>query len=101
MEMTENVEIWRGGLTSDYMEREKVSFVMMHEGYPHRQAGMKPGGVTISFDIASKGGGSTSIRVWLSPIDFKKFASLMIESAPIEAENAFLAAMFRHRNLNA
>jgi hypothetical protein len=84
-----NVEVWRGGVTSDTAVLEKTS-VSFKAGYPHTQDS-RPG-ISVGFYIASKGGGTTRVDLWIGPAKFAQIAKIMVEVNPIIAGAAFATA---------
>ena len=66
--MIEDFQVWRGGALSAYYKLESETGAAIA---PSRIGGDNPG-VTLTFSIASKGGGSTSVSVHIPPEKFDK-----------------------------
>ena len=88
-----SIDVFRGGLTSDYMSAVDKPDANIHAGYPHNGSDRKAGGFSISLYLPSKGGGTTKVHTWVPPSMFEKIAMTMIEGSPKEAEKAFLKAL--------
>ena len=71
--MTEDFQVWRGGATSAYHKPEPNAGATIQ---PSRIGGLNPG-VTLTFNIASKGGGYTSLSVHVPPEKFDKLRAAM------------------------
>jgi hypothetical protein len=81
-------EVWRGGISSDYVRHEPDPHVIITTGksrlrYPNND------GVQIALRIASKGGGKTRVFLWIDPLEFDSVARAMFEASPLFALATF------------
>ncbi len=83
-------EIWRGGVTSNYHTKEsgrvRVDF------YPE-DSKTQNGSLSLHHSIASKGGGATSITLFIDANSFDQIASMMVQANRKKAITAFAKAL--------
>ena len=99
--MADEIEVWRGGVSSDHITQVRAPDAALYPGYPHAGKTAKSGGMEVVVYLPSKGGGTTGVKVWIPPSQFDRLASVMIEGSPEAAENAFLRAMLVRRHPTA
>lgn len=80
------VEVWRGAHSKDEVSKEKGVYVLVYAGGAHASDSRR--GLKISFSIASKGGGKTSLSVWMGSSCFEEILGSMIEADPAAFKNA-------------
>ena len=81
------IEVMRGGKTAP---------TWSGFGYNIKVSGVSdPARLSIFFEIASKGGGTTQIAVRVKPDSFDEVAAAMIKAAPKDAVRAFGKAMMK------
>lgn len=86
------MEVWRGGITSRYVAKEKTIPTASTRGA--HDSDLRPG-VRFRFRLKSKGLGHTRVNLWVAPTEFKMLAARMMRADPKLAQRAFLEAMLR------
>lgn len=100
-------EVWRGGLSSNGIRMEtetiRVSSEPGAKSFEHpvrpsistggAHANDKRKGLSISFGIASKGGGTTWVKAWYGSDEFRVLAEAMVRADPEAAKEAFKSAI--------
>ena len=76
----------RGGITSDYR-------IEQNDPNGSLQSYCDGRAFEISFHLDSKGGGKTSVSVWIKSDDFEKIAAAMMLSDPVITRVAFARAI--------
>jgi hypothetical protein len=83
------MEVWRGGISSRYVDRDKVSVSLAATG---AHSGDTRKGARVRF-ILRVPHGKSRVHLWVPPKNFKQLAATMMRADPKAAEQAFLAAM--------
>lgn len=96
------IEVWRKGVTSPYVPtRVRDGVPDIATGHPDRSSSKNRGGITLTGQIPSKGGGTTKVYIWVPPSAYGHLAALMLKGAPEAAEKAFLKYMSARRSGDA
>jgi hypothetical protein len=80
---------------------EETDRIVKEDSVPHLYSGGahlkdRRSGLSISFMMRSKGGGTTSAKVRVEAWEFKLLAAAMMDAAPKEAERAFPQVLIAH-----
>ena len=84
-----DIEVWRGGSTSNYVYEEKSASPKIENGHGDALRTF----LDVSCYIKAAGGGSTLVRVRVSPKEFGRVARAMFKASPQATKAAFLTAM--------
>lgn len=98
--MTDQIEVWRGGLITGDVGKIGVPDARIRTGLPLGGRGARADGVTVTFGVAS-GNGTSKLFVWIPPSQYEDLVSAMFDGGSAEAEVAFLKQMLAKRRAKA
>lgn len=89
--MLDGSEVWRGGVSIDKITSGHAGVTLESGGPSISRRNEK--GISFSTSIASKGGGSTRVILYIPASAFREIALALVEASPRAAISSFAAAL--------